>query len=71
MARVLLADPAGRDHATRGKRNGAAEHRLRHEDAFGVVPQSAMPKVGEDFLALIEPVMDGGVVFEPAAPFAH
>ena len=54
---MLLADPAGRDHAAGGQCNGAAEHRLRDEDAFGVVAQGAIPKVGEDFLALVKPSM--------------
>jgi len=68
---VLLADPTGRDHATRGKRNGAAKHRLRHEDAFGVVAQRAMPEVGEDFLALVKPLVDRNVVLNFAAPLLH
>jgi hypothetical protein len=57
---VLLADPACWDHAAGGQREGAAEDRLGHEDAFGVVAQGPMPKVGEDLFALVKPSNNSG-----------
>jgi hypothetical protein len=39
-----------------------------HKDAFGVMTQRAMSKIGDDLLRLIEPVMNGLVVGDRAAP---
>ena len=47
------------------------KNRLEHEDAFGVVPQRAMPEVGDDLLRLVEPFVERLIVLCRAAPFLH
>ena len=51
---MLLSDPTGRDDAPGREREGRPEDRFGHEDALGMVPQRPVPKVGRDFLALVD-----------------
>ena len=57
FADMLLADQAHRNDAPGRERDGRPEEALQHEDAFGVVPQGAVPKIGGDRLGFVEPVM--------------
>jgi hypothetical protein len=68
---VLLADPAGRDDPAGGQGDGCAEDRFRHEDALGVMPQGAVPEIGDDLLGLVEPVVDTLIISDFAAPFLY
>src|SRR5438445_12564578 len=45
---VLLADPAGRNHLAARQGERRAEDGLQHEDAFGVMPQRAVPEIRRD-----------------------
>src|ERR1700722_5254243 len=55
FADMLLADQADRHDAAGRERDRRPEEAFEHEDAFGVMPQRAMPEVGGDRLRFIEP----------------
>jgi hypothetical protein len=44
------------------ERDRGAEDFLQHEDAFGVMPERAVPVVGDDLLGFIEPGMKREIV---------
>ena len=71
LADMLLADPSNGKNASGRQCDRRAKDRLRHESAFGMMPQRAVPEIGDDLLRLVKPVMDALVVFDRAAPFAN
>ena len=60
LANVLLADQTDWNSTAVGIDDGRAEQGFEHENALGVMPQRAVPGVGEDGLRLVEPLGAAG-----------
>src|SRR5580700_4881967 len=71
LPHMLLADQPDRHHAAGRDRDRRAEETLQHEDAFGMMPQRAVPKISGDGFRLVEPLMQRQIVLGRAAPFLH
>ncbi len=67
---MLFAYKADRNDASAGVGEGHTEKLLRKEDALCVMAQCAVSEIGDDFLAAVEPRVDGEVVLGSATPFA-
>ena len=50
--------------------DGHAEKLFRQEDAFRTMTKRAVPEIGDDLLAAVEPRVDRKVVLGGAIPFA-
>ena len=67
---MLLADQADGHDPPGLERQRRTEEELKHEDALRMVTQSAMKKIDENRLRLVELLVQRQVVFRRAAPFA-
>ena len=68
FARMLLADETDRNRTTVGIDDRRAEQGFEQEDALGMMPQCAVPGIGEDRLRLVEPLVQRQIVTGRAAP---
>ena len=64
LANVLLADQTDWNSTGVGIHDGRAEQGFEHENALGVMPQRAVPGIGEDGLRLVEPLVERQVVVD-------
>jgi hypothetical protein len=64
---MLLPDPTRRDCAAGRDFDCLSENAFREENALGMVPECAVPKVGNDLLGFIEPFVNAKVVLDGAA----
>ena len=69
-AHVLLADQTHRNNPAIGIDEALAEDCLQHEYPLGMVPQRAVPRVCQDCLGLVEPLVQREIVIDRAAPFS-
>ena len=56
---MLFADQADRNDASAGVGDDHTKKLLRQKDDLGVMAQCAVPEIGDDFLAAVEPRVDG------------
>lgn len=68
---MLFADQPDRHDPAIAVGERGAKDRLEHEDALGVVPQRPVPEIADVGLALVEPVVEGLVIFRFTSPFPH
>src|ERR1700685_922749 len=71
FAHMLLAHPSGRDGPSGRQHDRTAEDGLGHKDSFGMVAERPVTEVRDYFLRLVEPGMNGQIIFHRAAPFFH
>lgn len=71
FADVLFADQSDRHNPASRDRDRGAEEAFEHENAFGVVAESAVPEIRCDGFGFVEPLMQREIIFGLAAPLAH
>lgn len=57
LADMLLADETNGTVLSIGVADRHAENAFQHEYAFGMVPQRAAPRMGDELLRLVEPLV--------------
>ena len=65
---MLFSDEPDRDVPAVAVADRHAEDRLEEKNAFGMMPQGAVARIGDDLLGLVEPLVKRQIVLGITAP---